>query len=318
MPAMYGFFVLFATLLGTAEACFGEQCQTKTVKSGSCKVEVKVCMCLFNLQKKYNAKATEKKSGKHSDTTSWHSSKDEAYEKAVKQLFNDKLVHDPSKPDESDYCSCQHADQLVGHCTIRGTACAMFNATADVKKGKLAYQAWATDMSTQKVGHVSKYADPTAAGTAAFMDLLKQHPEEAACLNGSSIPTIALVAAPEPIFNGTLEFDEATPVTIFNDTSAVNSAVDAPAATCDARSLIAKHEGKRLCVYKDTMGACARALAPYSPLPRQCARVGAQDTRPSESATTWTTPVRRARSRPSAPTTTRCALASSASRMRRS
>ena len=26
------------------------------------------------------------------------------------------------------------------------------------------------------------------------------------------------------------------------------------ASACDARSLISKHEGKRLCVYKDTMG----------------------------------------------------------------
>jgi len=179
-------------------------------------------MCLFNLQQKYNAKATEKHSGKHSDTTSWHSSKDEAYEQAVKQLFNDKLVHDKDKPDQSDYCNCQHADQAVGQCTIRGTACAMFNSTDDVKKGKVSYQAWATDMATHKVGHVSKYADPTAAGTAAFMDLLQGYPSETSCLNASS-PAPKLV-------------------------------MPAPAATCDARSLIAAHEGKRLCVYKDTMG----------------------------------------------------------------
>ena len=284
---------LAAALCATAEACVGEQCKTKTIDSGSCKVEVKECMCLFNLQQKYNAKATEKHSGKHSDTTSWHSSKDEAYEQAVKQLFNDKLVHDKDKPDQSDYCNCQHADQAVGQCTIRGTACAMFNSTDDVKKGKVSYQAWATDMATHKVGHVSKYADPTAAGTAAFMDLLQGYPSETSCLNASS-PAPKLV-------------------------------MPAPAATCDARSLIAAHEGKRLCVYKDTMGARAAHVRSRR---AACARArckvltacihGAQAIRRLASATTWTTPGRLRRLLPWVPTTTPCAPASSASRTRKS
>ena len=168
-------------------ACTGEKCETKKVSSGGCTIEVKECGCLFFPDMKYNAKATDKKSGKSSDTTSWESSKDEAYEKAVKQLFNDKLVHDASKPDEDDFCSCQHADKPVGSCTIRATVCAQFNSTSDVKKGKVSYQAWATDLKTKKVGHVDKYADPTAAGTAAVTAMFKAYPEEAACLNATRV-----------------------------------------------------------------------------------------------------------------------------------
>ena len=174
--------LILAALCAPSEACVGEQCKTKTVKSSGCEIEVRECMCLFNFKPKYKAKAKERNSGKSSDTTGWHSGKDEAYEKAVEQLFNDRLVHDPSRPNASDYCNCQHSDQAVGHCNIRGTACAMFNSTSDVKKGKLSYQAWATDLGSLNVGHVDKYADPLAAGKAAFMAMLQKYPSEGDCL----------------------------------------------------------------------------------------------------------------------------------------
>ena len=158
----------FASLvfLAAAAACTGK-CEDKTVQSGACSLKIKECECIKDLSNssnsltKFEATVTELNSGVSSGkVTDKH--KNDAYEKAIFELFNDHLIH--TTPTSADYCNCQHADEAVGKCTIRATVCAMFNSTADVATSALSYQAWATDMKTSNVGHVTNIYNPAEAG----------------------------------------------------------------------------------------------------------------------------------------------------------
>ena len=189
--------LLLLAALYTCDACSGEKCETKTVKEGTCDIEVKECGCLFFPDTKYKATATEKSSGKSADKDRT-SDKDKAYKEAVYDLFKKELTHDSCNPDQKDFCNCQHEDLLVGNCTIRATVCGYFSSEDDVKKGKISYQAWATDLATKKVGHVDDQKNATQAGTAAFQALVKGNPAEAACLAPPPAPPTPPPTPPAP------------------------------------------------------------------------------------------------------------------------
>ena len=178
--------LILSAVLGACHACTGEQCETKSVKAGNCTVKVKECGCLFFPDMKY--KATASCDGKSADD-GYTSSKDDAYEKAVKELFGDKLMPgDPLKTvKQDDYCNCQQQDQPVGNCTIRATVCGYFDSQDDVKKAKISYRAWAADVATKKSESVDGQKDPVNAAVAAFTALTKKYPSENACAGGTAL-----------------------------------------------------------------------------------------------------------------------------------
>jgi hypothetical protein len=200
--------------------CKSDPCECKHVKtqSGKCSIDVYGCECVkivdlsckdctVGKETKFKAEATETNSGRTSGDQKWFHHSEDAGETAVMILFNQHLTHTVPEPHplQTDLCNCEHQvrdclcvhtlphsptipsrqDQKVGKCTIRATVCAMFNSTADVKAAAPSYAAWATDLyngNLTYVGHVTNFADPKAAGTAAFQNLLQLHPQEAACL----------------------------------------------------------------------------------------------------------------------------------------
>ena len=170
---------------------------SKPMKVATCEIEISEWACLEHWHLKYEGQAKELTSGVASPKVTWFDSKTGAAEMAIYKLVNCGLVH--TTPDSKDYCNCYHKDIPVNAgCTLRGTLCAMFNNTNDVKLGKISYHAWATNLVTGHVGEVLNQGNVTTAAENAIIALAEKYPADAATCAGQPPPSPAPAPTPAP------------------------------------------------------------------------------------------------------------------------